>query len=158
MRRLILPAAGGLAIVTLVSCSADTMDFKEQGEKYLEGDEVRERMGTVRMSDAECQEPADTNKDTTYPCTAIGSDGNTYRFEIEIAGSTSLRVIAGQVLTEATVPATTDAPAQGSSPASTPPATATQSTPAVATTVAAGTTAASPTTAITASPATTAPG
>jgi len=144
MRRIIAPAAAALAVLGLASCSADVKDFKEQGEKYLEGDEVRERFGMVRMSDAECQEPADTNKDTTYTCTATGSDGNTWGFTIEIAGSKLLRVIAGEVITPGAAPGSST-PVESNLPATSASTTVAPqpsgvSTTAVATTVAAAST------------------
>lgn len=98
MRRIFAPAAAAFALLAVAGCSADAKDFKEQGEKFIEGDEVRERFGMVRMGDAECQEPATTDKDTTYTCTATGSDANTWGFTIEISGSDSLRIIAGEVV------------------------------------------------------------
>jgi len=98
MRRIFAPAAAASALLAVAGCSADAKDFKEQGEKFIEGDEVRERFGMVRMSDAECQEPASTDKDTTYTCTATGSDANKWGFTIEISGSDSLRIIAGEVV------------------------------------------------------------
>ncbi len=108
LRSLPLSAGGPVAVVVgvlaLAGCSADTADFQEQGANFLEGDEVRERFGMVRMSDAECEEPTDTNKDTLYRCTASGSDGNTWGFTIEITGSKSLRVIEGMVVSQGAAP------------------------------------------------------
>jgi len=152
MRRIIAPAAVAFALLAIASCSADVKDFQEQGEKFIEGDQVRERFGMVRMGDAECQEPASTDKDTTYTCTATGSDGNTWGFTIEISGTDSLRIIAGEVVTpgaptgssvpvESSAP-TTAASSSSSSPASeapsTVPATTPASAPAAAPTSAAG--------------------
>jgi len=128
MRRIIAPAAAAFALLALAGCSADAKDFQEQGENFIEGDEVRERMGMVRMSDAACEEPANTDKDTTYTCTATGSDGNQWGFTIEISGSKSLRVITGAVI-EAGPPVGSSVPADSTTPASTaadstaPPAT-----------------------------------
>ena len=148
MRRLIPLAVGGAAVLTLAACSADTKDFREQGEQFIEDDEVRERFGMVRMSEAQCEEPADTNKDTLYTCTATGSDGNTWQFTIEITGSKSLRVISGEVVGQAAAPVSSE-PA-GSPPASEPTTaaatTAAPSTTAAGATTAAATTAAAPTT------------
>lgn len=142
MRRLIPLAVGGAAVFTLAGCSADAKDFQEQGEKYLEGDEVRERFGMVRMSNAECAVPANTDKDTQYTCTAAGSDGNTWQFTIEVAGSKALRVIQGAVVGQTTAPGSTEP--TGSSDATT---TAAPTTASGASTTAAPTTAAGPTTA-----------
>ena len=154
MRRLIPLAVGGAAVLTLAACSADTKDFQEQGEKFIEGDEVRERFGMVRMSDAQCDEPANTDKDTQYTCTATGSDGNTWQFTIEIAGSKALRVISGEVVGQgsgSTGPA-------GSSPSSDATTTAAPTTAAGAGTTGAPTTAAAATAApTTAAPTTAAP-
>lgn len=102
----VAPAAVACAVVALVACSADERDFQEQGERFIEGDEVREKLGNVRMSDAECQEPENAVKDTTYECSATGSDDNAWVFRIEITGATSLRVISAEVIAPAT-PTTT---------------------------------------------------
>jgi hypothetical protein len=102
MRRSIPLAAAASALVSgtlaVAACSADAKDFKTQGESYLESDEVRERLGMVRMSDAECAEPASTDEGTVYDCAARGGDGNMWRFTIEISGSESLRVTSAQVV------------------------------------------------------------
>jgi len=119
MRRFPAPAVGAGVMLGLAACSADVQDFQEQGAQFIEGDEVRERMGGVRMSGAECEEPADTDEDTLFGCTATGSDGNKWVFQIEITGSKSLRVVAGEVAGSA-APDSTDA----STPASVAPDTA----------------------------------
>jgi len=119
MRRSIVPAAVAFAALVLAACSADAKDFQEQGEKFIEGDEVRETMGGVRMSDAECDEPADTDEDTVYSCRATGSDDNIWTFRIEITGSTSLRIIAGEVAPSDVASASTAAPDSGESTPST---------------------------------------
>ena len=144
MRRLIPLAVGGAAVLTVAACSADTKDFQEQGEQFIEGDEVRERFGMVRMSDAQCEEPANTDKDTQYTCTATGSDGASWQFTIEVAGSKALRVISGEVVAQGDVPGSTE-PAD-SSPASDAPTTAAPTTTGGTSTSAAATTTA-PTTA-----------
>jgi hypothetical protein len=154
MRRLIPLAVGGAAVLTLAACSADTKDFREQGENFIEDDEVRENFGMVRMSEAECEEPADTNKDTLYACTATGSDGNTWQFTIEITGSKSLRVISGAVVGQAAAPSEPAGSAPASEPTTTAPTTAAATTAAPSTTAAGATTAAATTAA---APTTTAP-
>lgn len=120
MRRFPAPAVGAGVVLGLAACSADVQDFQEQGAQFIEGDEVRERMGGVRMGDAECQEPADTDEDTLFGCTATGSDGNKWVFQIEITGSKSLRVVAGEVAGSVAPDGTTE-----SIPASVAPDTAT---------------------------------
>lgn len=119
MSRPITPAALAFAALVFAACSADAKDFQEQGEKFIEGDEVRETMGGVRMSDAECEEPADTEKDTVYACRASGSDDNIWTFRIEITGSTSLRIIAGEVATSAIAPTDTTSETTATTPVST---------------------------------------
>lgn len=109
MRRLLASAAGVGALVAIAACSADARDFQEQGAQFIEGDEVRERMGGVRMSDAQCQEPANTDEDTLFGCTATGTDGNAWVFQIEITGSKSLRVVAGEVAGSAAPEGTAEA-------------------------------------------------
>lgn len=151
MRRFIAPVAAAFAVVAFAACSADATDFKEQGEKFIEGDEVRETMAGVRMSNAECEEPANTDKDTVYSCTATGSDDNIWVFQIEITGSTSLRVIAGQVAPSPSTPDPVDSSLTTVADSTVPtgPASEPLSGPTAATTtttVAAGTTAGGSTT------------
>lgn len=135
MRRIIAPVAVAFGLLAIASCSADVKDFQEQGEKFIEGDQVRERFGMVRMGDAECQEPASTDKDTTYTCTATGSDGNTWGFTIEISGTDSLRIIAGEVVTPGVptgsiVPVGSSAPTTAASSSSSPASEAPSTVPA----------------------------
>lgn len=96
MRRVaLLPASA--ALVGLAACSASTTDFKQEGEKFLQSDEVADNVG-FSFTDADCEEPANTDKGTTYTCTAVDNEGDTWEFTIEITGDNELTVVDGNVV------------------------------------------------------------
>jgi hypothetical protein len=116
MRRYVIPLAAGLAVVGAAACSPDEGDFKNDAEGFIEDDdgEVESQVG-VALSDAACDDPASTDTGTTFNCTAVGDDGKTYEFSVEITGDNSYQVGGGT-------------PASGSTPGGTaattvPPAT-----------------------------------
>lgn len=96
MRRLAVPAAVGLAaLLGVAACAGDpsTEDFQSQAEKFIDDDDgdLAAQAGNT-YEDVECQEPASTDVDTTYTCSATGADGSVYDFVVTITGSTELRV------------------------------------------------------------------
>jgi len=97
--RISVVAASAVASLVLVGClSTDTGDYKSEAEDYVESDEfasnVEEQMGeTVAFSEAQCEEPPDTDAGTTYGCTAVNSDGTTWNIEIEIREDNQLAVV-----------------------------------------------------------------
>jgi hypothetical protein len=93
MRRILLPAIAGLALVGVTACSPDETDFADSAEDFIEDDDedVATELG-MTFDDAECDEPASTEVGATFTCTASGSDGNSYTFTAEIDGDNSFRI------------------------------------------------------------------
>lgn len=85
------------SLVVLAACSASTTDFKQEGEKFLESDEVADNVGYT-FTDASCEEPPNTDQGTTYTCTAVDNEGDTWEFTIEITGDNELTVVDGNVV------------------------------------------------------------
>ncbi len=96
MRRLLF-VSSATALALLTACSASSKDFKEEGEKFLEGDEVAESTGFT-FSDAVCDQPDNTDTGTQYSCTAVDNEGDTWEFTIEITGDNELTVVDGNVV------------------------------------------------------------
>lgn len=96
MRRIATPAIAGLAIFAVAACSADEGDFSSEAESFIEDEEedVAQAMG-ITFTDAACDEPASTDVDTTFACTAVGSDGATYDFLATIEGDNSFSIQPG---------------------------------------------------------------
>lgn len=119
MRVIIATSALAIAgIAGLAACSTDEGDFQSETEKFIEGkmsDEVEEQMGQrEEWEDAECEEPENTDKDTTYNCTATDSQGNEWTFESTIDGDNSFKITAAN---PSDAPATDGStPAAGSTP------------------------------------------
>ena len=92
MRRILLPAIAGLALVGVTACSPDENDFASSAEDFIQDDDedVATELG-MTFEDAECDEPASTDVGAAFTCTATGSDGNGYTFTAEIDGDTSFR-------------------------------------------------------------------
>jgi hypothetical protein len=115
MRRYAIPIAAGLAILGAAACSPDESDFKDDAEGFIEDDdgEVESQVGAA-LSDASCEDPASTEEGTTFACTAVGDNGTTYEFTVEITGDNEYRVSGGTPASGSTPPAgggTTVAPA-----------------------------------------------
>jgi hypothetical protein len=97
--RISVVAGAAVASIVLVGClSTDEGDYKAEAEQYIQSDElasnIEEQMGeVVNFTDAECEEPADTETGTTYACTAVNDDGTTWNIEIEIRDDNQLAVI-----------------------------------------------------------------
>jgi hypothetical protein len=95
MRRLALPAAAVLAVLTLVACggSPDTGDFRDKAEDFIEEDESELTASLSNtFDDATCEEPAATDIGTTFTCSATGADGQPYQFAVEIVGERQIAV------------------------------------------------------------------
>lgn len=85
------------ALTALVACSASAKDFKKEGEKFLESDEVADNVG-FSFTNASCEEPPNTETGTTYTCTAVDNEGDTWEFTIEITGENELTVVDRNVV------------------------------------------------------------
>ena len=107
MRRYAIPIAAGLAVLGAAACSPDEGDFKNDAEGFIEEDDgqVESQVG-VALADATCEDPASTDTGTTFACTAVGDDGTTYDFTVEITGDNEYQVSGGTPATGSTPPAT----------------------------------------------------
>lgn len=91
MKRLLVPAIGAIALFGLAACSPDSKDFKSEGEDFIEDDD--EALATnygYTFDDAECEQPENTDEGTTYTCTAVDNEGDTWDFSVEITGEREL--------------------------------------------------------------------
>jgi hypothetical protein len=93
MKRLLAPAIGAIALLGFAACSPDSKDFKSEGEEFLEDDdgEIATSAGYT-FDDANCEKPDNTDEGTTYACTAVDNEGDTWDFTIEITGERELTV------------------------------------------------------------------
>jgi hypothetical protein len=126
MRRYAIPAIAGLAILGIAACSPDEGDFKNDAEGFIEDDdgEVEGQLG-VALSDATCDDPASSDVGTTFTCTAVGDDGTTYDFTVEITGDNSYQVGGGTPSSGTTPGGTTPGGTTPAATATTVPATTT---------------------------------
>jgi hypothetical protein len=88
-RRLAVPT---IAAVSLTGCFTSTADFRNEAETFIvENAGVADGLGVALVS-ATCVEPADQEVGTTFTCTAIDENGDTWGFEVEIAESNRIDV------------------------------------------------------------------
>jgi len=93
MKRLLVPVIGAAALFGFAACSPDSTDFKSEGEKFLEDDKEAVATQTgFTFDDADCEKPDNTDTGTTYDCTAVDNEGDTWDFTIEITGKRELTV------------------------------------------------------------------
>jgi hypothetical protein len=71
-------------------------DFRSNAESFLEDDGgvVESQLG-VGLDQASCEKPKSTDVGTKFACTAVGDDGTTYEFTVEITGADSYQVGGG---------------------------------------------------------------
>ena len=71
-------------------------DFRSDAEGFIEDDggAVESQIG-VALDQASCEEPASTDVGATFACTAVGDDGTTYKFTVEITGENTYQVSGG---------------------------------------------------------------
>ena len=78
-----------------MSCTS-RQSFHDAAERFIEDDDGELAQVTGRTyEDATCTEPANTDVDTEFTCTAVGSDGVTYNFVAEITGRQTFEVGEG---------------------------------------------------------------
>jgi hypothetical protein len=86
------PALATIAVLALSGCFTSTTDYREKAEEFIVEDAgVADGLGVALMS-ATCTEPVDQEVGTTYACTAIDENGDTWGFEVEIAESNRIDV------------------------------------------------------------------
>jgi hypothetical protein len=71
-------------------------DFRSDAEEFIQGDggPVESQVG-LGLDQASCDEPASTDVGKTFACTAVGDDGTTYEFTVEITGEDTYQVSGG---------------------------------------------------------------
>jgi hypothetical protein len=95
MKRLLVPLSGFVALFGLVACSKESSDFQSNAEDLIEDDDdaVANETGYT-FEDAECEEPENTDEGTTYTCTAVDNEGDTWDFTMEITGDRAYSALA----------------------------------------------------------------
>lgn len=87
--RLALPLAG---VAVLAACTTSTTDFRDQTEDFLNEDGQVEDLVDGDVTEAECEEPLDTEVGSRYSCTAQVANAGTFTFEVEINAEDSFRI------------------------------------------------------------------
>lgn len=93
--RLTMAAIGSFAI--LAACSTSPKNYKSEGEKFLESDELAKSAG-YHYKYALCDQPQSIQVGTQYSCIATDNDDNSWEFIIEITGDRELTVVEGKVV------------------------------------------------------------
>jgi len=97
MHRILKPSlAGVVGLVGVAACSPDTSDFKDEAESFIEDDDgdVAQQTG-LTFDNAECEEPANKDVNSTFNCTATASDGTTISFVATITGESEFSLGPG---------------------------------------------------------------
>jgi hypothetical protein len=76
--------------------SPDDGDFQEDAAAFIaaDGGDVESQIG-LALSQVACEEPTSDDVGTVFGCTAVGDDGVTYEFTVEITGENSYQVAGG---------------------------------------------------------------
>lgn len=81
----------------LTACSTSPKNYKSEGEKFLESDELAKSAG-YHYKYALCDQPQSIQVGTQYACIATDNDDNSWEFIIEITGDRELTVVEGKVV------------------------------------------------------------
>jgi hypothetical protein len=89
-------ASLALLAVGLSGCFTTAADFRDDAETFIaEDDELREALfpgSETGFAAVTCDDPADQDVGTTFPCTATDDNGEVWEFEIVITGSSEYDV------------------------------------------------------------------
>jgi hypothetical protein len=86
------PALATLAALAMSGCFSSTADYREKAEEFIvENAGVADGLGVAVVS-ATCDEPVDQEVGTTFACTAVDENGDTWGFEVEIAESNRIEL------------------------------------------------------------------
>ena len=89
---------GALGLVAMTAaCSTTPKDYKSEGEKFLESDDLAKSAG-YSYKYALCDQPPSIQVGTQYACIATDNDDNSWEFIIEITGDRELTVVEGKVV------------------------------------------------------------
>ncbi len=84
-------------ISLMVACSTSPKNYKTEGEKFLESEDLAKSAG-YRYKYALCDQPQTIQVGTQYACIATDNDDNSWEFIIEITGDRELTVVSGKVV------------------------------------------------------------
>jgi len=91
-------AFSALSLLTLTAaCSTSPKNYKSEGEKFLESDDLAKSAG-YHYKYALCDQPQSIQVGTQYACIATDNDDNSWEFIIEITGDRELTVVSGKVV------------------------------------------------------------
>lgn len=92
VRVLAFIAVPATCAVALSGCFTTTADFREEAEQFIVEDPgVADGLG-VAITSATCDEPADQDVGTVFPCTAIDANGDQWGFDVTIVDSDSIEL------------------------------------------------------------------
>jgi hypothetical protein len=95
MKRLLVPLIGFVALFGLAACSTESSDFQSDAEDLIEDDDDTVATETgYTFDDADCEKPENTDEGTTYACTAVDNEGDTWEFTMEITGDRAYSALA----------------------------------------------------------------
>jgi hypothetical protein len=86
-----------MSLAMLASCSTSPKNYKTEGEKFLESEDLAKSAG-YRYKYALCDQPQSIQVGTQYACIATDNDDNSWEFIIEITGDRELTVVEGKVV------------------------------------------------------------
>jgi hypothetical protein len=89
---MVAPVGLALGAVLLAACGASAEKFSSAAEDFIEGEEVATWGQQEQFVNAICNEPASTDVNTTFQCTADGSDTHSYVFQVVIVGERKFRI------------------------------------------------------------------
>lgn len=91
----VLGTVGTLSL--LAACSVSAGDYRDEAQKFIESDDVADQLD-LAFTEAACDEPASTDPDTEFRCTATGADGVAYAFTVTISGKAKFTLNAPEAV------------------------------------------------------------
>jgi hypothetical protein len=73
------------------ACSADATDFAEEAEKFIKNDLEEQGVADVEV---DCVEPPNTDKNTSFDCTATAPDGQSLAYTATITDKNTVSIAA----------------------------------------------------------------
>ncbi len=90
-RTRLIASTAALAAV-LAACAPSPGKFSGAAEDFLETQEVADWAQQTEFTNASCEDPLEVKVNTTFQCTASGSDGHSYIFQLVIVAERKFRV------------------------------------------------------------------
>ena len=96
-RKILLSLTACVSLALVAACSASSVDYKTEGEKFLESESLAESVGYL-YTDAQCDEPGSTEVGTQYACSATRDDGTSWELILEIIGDSQFMVVGEDII------------------------------------------------------------